>query len=426
LTSNEKLVESPGRRQEGQSTALEDVDQDLDMAKRENLAFEYTQLLTSQLESQRIYFEDLIAKAVDNRTKAARQAEIDAKVAVEAKRQSEEANALRDALEEKCKQAEKEAARHQNKSQKLEAEVKELRKQYEEARMLADTISENTKAREKEATIKRNELFAKQAKENEALKEQNATQGFYLESLKEQVEDMRVQIDAQAHLQELVKSGQLTQEELDGATITAGSATAQTSTTTTPSRRTKSSRNTQPIMTPRNDPTDEEIKAATAHWIENPYKLGKVASLLRDKIANDWRYTADANEADIIELGLEKEFLMWKKDKTVGLKEGVPSKEIESYLCEASIIAPVALQEFGLAAVDNPERAAKILQAILQGSGYELAPGKNGDDFRNALVQGGVLQPKEEEGLYDSDDGPADGEVAKSKAKKKKKSKKKK
>ena len=58
----EKLVELPGRR--SGPTALEGQE-DVDMLKMENVALEYTHLLTSQLESQRVYFEEVVERAVD-------------------------------------------------------------------------------------------------------------------------------------------------------------------------------------------------------------------------------------------------------------------------------------------------------------------------------------------------------------------------
>jgi BRCA1-associated protein len=56
----------------------EEEDEEVDVvprAKLDRIGLEYTHLLTSQLESQRVYFEELVSKAVDKATKASSAAE---------------------------------------------------------------------------------------------------------------------------------------------------------------------------------------------------------------------------------------------------------------------------------------------------------------------------------------------------------------
>jgi BRCA1-associated protein len=60
-----KVIELPSSSRSGLSGAR--ADHDVDMVPREKLegiGMEYTHLLTSQLESQRVYFEELVGKAV--------------------------------------------------------------------------------------------------------------------------------------------------------------------------------------------------------------------------------------------------------------------------------------------------------------------------------------------------------------------------
>ncbi|KAK5070800.1 hypothetical protein LTR51_006812 [Lithohypha guttulata] len=424
-TSDEKLLELPGRRKEGQTTALEDVDQDLDMAKRENLAFEYTQLLTSQLESQRIYFEDQVAKAVDNKIKALQQAEKDAKEVVMARSKVDETVAAEQTLREKCGQLEKDATRYQSKCQKIEAELKDLRKKHEEAKILADTISKNAKTRETEAAAKRNDYFAGQVEQLKTLKEDNATKNFYLESLQEQIKELRLQLAAQTKLQAMVKSGQLTQAELEGATLHAGPSQQQTSLPRKKAHSRSNKQNSQDPRMPQNEPTDEDIEAAAAQGSAST-QLGTVAAMLKEKIGSKWTYTEDATEGNIISLGLEKNFLIWKPNGRIVGNPKTAANEIESYLTEADFIEPLALSEFRQAQTKDPVKAMEILRTLV-GADYEMAPGKTCDDLREALISTGVLQRKEEEDLYDSDgEGQMVGNSTKSKAKKKKKNKKKK
>jgi len=65
--SDGKLVELPSVHSHGEETAPVD--------KMENISLEYTYLLTSQLDSQRMYFEEQVERAVDKASKASAAAE---------------------------------------------------------------------------------------------------------------------------------------------------------------------------------------------------------------------------------------------------------------------------------------------------------------------------------------------------------------
>ncbi|KAJ3574899.1 hypothetical protein NPX13_g4217 [Xylaria arbuscula] len=67
-----KLVDLPGHNEMGSRNQGEDV---VPRAKLDNIAMEYTHLLTSQLESQRLYFEEMLSKAVNKAAKASALAE---------------------------------------------------------------------------------------------------------------------------------------------------------------------------------------------------------------------------------------------------------------------------------------------------------------------------------------------------------------
>jgi BRCA1-associated protein len=87
-----KLVELPsssrsglgGGNRDGHGHGHGHGEDDMEMvprAKLENIGMEYTHLLTSQLESQRVYFEEVLAKAVDKAAASARAAESSAATA---------------------------------------------------------------------------------------------------------------------------------------------------------------------------------------------------------------------------------------------------------------------------------------------------------------------------------------------------------
>ena len=217
--AGEKLIELPGRRREGQVTALEDADRDLDIMKRENLAFEYTQLLTSQLESQRIYFEELVAKAADKATEASRRAEKAAEQASESMAQLTDIMSRVETLRQTNEALEKEKARIQTKANKLEHSSKELSVKYEEQKMLADALSKNVKLKEISFEHEIKTGIAKLTQELQDTQDESATKSLLLEEAQQEARDLRAQLDAKEQIQRMIASGQLTQEDLEGATI---------------------------------------------------------------------------------------------------------------------------------------------------------------------------------------------------------------
>lgn len=68
----EKLVELPGRGARSGEVLDGRREEDEWGVKMENVALEYTHLLTSQLESQRAYFEEVVERAVDKASEATR------------------------------------------------------------------------------------------------------------------------------------------------------------------------------------------------------------------------------------------------------------------------------------------------------------------------------------------------------------------
>ncbi|KAI1078036.1 hypothetical protein F5B20DRAFT_548935 [Whalleya microplaca] len=78
-----KVVELPGQRPVGHGD-YEDQQDVVPRAKLDSIGIEYTHLLTSQLESQRVYFEEMLSKAADKAAQASAVAESAASQAAEA------------------------------------------------------------------------------------------------------------------------------------------------------------------------------------------------------------------------------------------------------------------------------------------------------------------------------------------------------
>ena len=209
----EKLVELPGRRKE--PTALEGQE-DTDMLKMENVALEYTHLLTSQLESQRVYFEEIVERAVDKATQASKRAE-------QALAQSSAVTEKLTILERehdfvakgKVPELEKEKNRHEIRAKRLEEMAKNVNQKYLEEKSSANGLMERLKY------LESTEIEALKQK-IKSLEEDNATKELLMEGLREEHRDAMIQVSAEKQLREMVQRGELDPEELEGATITAG------------------------------------------------------------------------------------------------------------------------------------------------------------------------------------------------------------
>lgn len=125
--SHQAEEKSPSRRIIGR----EDYEDEKDEG-REALGLEYTHLLTSQLESQRVYFEGVVERAVDKAALAAR----DAERALEA---SKSASGELDVLREGVKELRRQNGEHEKEKERLE---KKARKFEDVARIVQKQIAE--------------------------------------------------------------------------------------------------------------------------------------------------------------------------------------------------------------------------------------------------------------------------------------------
>jgi BRCA1-associated protein len=212
--TGEKLVELPGRDGHGVLDGRNEAEKD--EMRVENLAVEYTHLLTSQLESQRVYFEGVLERAVDKASESTKKAEwLESEMTALKARltQMEEENDV--VVKGHVQDLEREKQRLELRARKLEDMCKDINSKYLEekssAKGLLDRVQylENTKLRDLEMKIRESE-------------EGNATKDLLMEGLREEHRDAMVQVSAERQLREMVQRGEIDQDELEGAEVSVG------------------------------------------------------------------------------------------------------------------------------------------------------------------------------------------------------------
>ncbi|KAH7027870.1 uncharacterized protein B0I36DRAFT_328084 [Microdochium trichocladiopsis] len=204
-----KVVELPGRhpppsseaanQQYGHASATE-AEEVVPRSKLENIGMEYTHLLTSQLESQRVYFEEMLNKAADKAAKAAAAAEAAAAQASEATKELRLLRTRHDSLlGETLPQLEKD----------LERERARATKSTDLARALGKTLQEEKKV--SEGLMGRIEHINKEV---EALGKKVADLAAENTDLKDQNHDLTMFISGQEKLRQLEAEGGLEEGEI--------------------------------------------------------------------------------------------------------------------------------------------------------------------------------------------------------------------
>lgn len=180
------------------------VDLDMDVvprAKLDSIGMEYTHLLTSQLESQRIYFEEIVNKAADKAAKASAAAEAASSQATEAMRRLRMLETEHQALKtETIPQLERD----------LERERRRADKSTELARKMGQSLQEEKKINEglMEKVTHVNKEVDRLRAQSEELKTEVAEQ-------KDMNHDLMMSLTGQEKLREMEQEGKVTQEELD-------------------------------------------------------------------------------------------------------------------------------------------------------------------------------------------------------------------
>lgn len=193
-----KVVELPGRNEDNRYREDEDV---VPRAKLESIGLEYTHLITSQLESQRAYYEELISKTVDKASNASVVAESASKQAAAT---AEKLAVLEESYKtlslETVPQLERELEREKAKATKSENLARSLGKSLQEEKQV------------NEGLMKRIEHLGA---DNEAARKQVEELRAETAELKEMNRDLSMFISGQEKLKEMEKEGQLEEGEAE-------------------------------------------------------------------------------------------------------------------------------------------------------------------------------------------------------------------
>lgn len=154
--------------------------------KLENMSVEYTHLLTSQLESQRAYFEEIVERAADKASQASAAASSAQEAAEKANQSLRDLQQQYDVLaKETVPSLEREKERAERRAEKFETMARKMEKEWREEKAMNENL------------LKRIELLteevAKLKAANEDLAEQNRDLTFFIsgsEKLKGQGEDV--------------------------------------------------------------------------------------------------------------------------------------------------------------------------------------------------------------------------------------------
>ncbi len=205
-----KVVELPGRTMQHRSNSSGgggggDDDDLVPRAKLDSIGMEYTHLLMSQLESQRVYFEEIISKTADKAAKASATASA---AAAQASESMAEIRALRDEhrtlAEDTIPSLEREAARERKRADKSAELARSLGKSLQEEKKVSEGLMERIGHVNKELETVRAEMESLQT-EKEELKEMNR--------------DLSMFISGQQKLKELEEEGKVDTDEIAEGTV---------------------------------------------------------------------------------------------------------------------------------------------------------------------------------------------------------------
>jgi BRCA1-associated protein len=155
--------------------------------KLDNMGMEYAFLLTSQLESQRAYFEEQVERAADKAAKAASSADEAARTASALSLQLSSLQAQYNEAQRSIRDLENEAARQAARATSVQELARKLTKQFKEEQTINESLMTRIKFLEKK--VQESEVKVQQAERAKAdLEEQNRDLSFFIsgqEKLKE-------------------------------------------------------------------------------------------------------------------------------------------------------------------------------------------------------------------------------------------------
>ncbi|TKA34093.1 hypothetical protein B0A50_00073 [Salinomyces thailandicus] len=186
-----KLIDLPSRtRHENEAFRAEGGDS-VPREKMENMANEYTYLLTSQLEGQRRYFEEQVDRAVDKASQASARAEEAAAQASKATSELAETRKEHDAITATLSRLETSLTKAEKAKQKFEQMARDMSNKYREEHTMNDGLMKRIKAAEAQAEQARKEADeAKEAKRD--LEDMNNDLASFISS-QEKVKELQAQ-----------------------------------------------------------------------------------------------------------------------------------------------------------------------------------------------------------------------------------------
>ncbi|TGO78821.1 hypothetical protein BELL_0053g00270 [Botrytis elliptica] len=204
---NSKVIELPSSRSRGALAPADNVDM-VPREKLENAGLEFTHLLTSQLESQRVYFEELVGKAVAKASAASEKASLasrDAEVALGRLRELEEK--YRKLSEDTLPSLERELEREKRKAEKAQEIARAMGKSLREEKKVSEGLMErigfvNEGVRQKEEEMR-------------GVREE-------CEELREANRDLMVMISGREKIREMEEAGELGEGEAEAAGVSVG------------------------------------------------------------------------------------------------------------------------------------------------------------------------------------------------------------
>ena len=126
--------------------AEDDYDDFVPRSKLHNAGIEYTSLLTSQLDSQRMYFEGILERAADKASLASQSAEKAATLAEETQLQLESLQMKHEELIQKIlPDLEKEQCRAEKRAERFESMARKLEKEWREEKTMTGSLMDRIK-----------------------------------------------------------------------------------------------------------------------------------------------------------------------------------------------------------------------------------------------------------------------------------------
>lgn len=171
--SDGKLVELPSTPTYAINHGADDFDDYVPREKLDNIGLEYTHLLTSQLDSQRMYFEEALERAADKASQATRVAEKAIEAASLATQKVASLQLAHDTLtQEDIPALERDRERAVRKADKFEGMARKLEKEWRDEKAMSGSLLERVQQLGKEIE----ELRAEKIE----LEEQNRDLGFFI------------------------------------------------------------------------------------------------------------------------------------------------------------------------------------------------------------------------------------------------------